>query len=33
MSPALVHYVPIVTTILAIPFAAEIYRQIGRAHV
>ena len=27
MSPALVHYVPIVTTILAIPFAAEIFRR------
>lgn len=27
MSPSLVHYVPIVTTILAIPFALEIYRR------
>lgn len=27
MSPGLVHYVPIVTTILAIPFAAEIFRR------
>jgi hypothetical protein len=27
MSPTLVHYVPIVTTILAIPFAAEIFRR------
>src|SRR5688572_11335737 len=27
MSPALVHYVPIVTTILAVPFAAEIFRR------
>ena len=27
MSPAAVHYVPIVTTILAIPFALEIYRR------
>jgi hypothetical protein len=27
MSPALVHYVPIVTTILTIPFAAEIFRR------
>lgn len=27
MSPALVHYIPIVTTILAIPFAAEIFRR------
>ena len=27
MSPGLVHYVPIVTTILAIPFAAEICRR------
>ena len=27
MSPALVHYVPVVTTILAIPFAAEIFRR------
>ena len=27
MSPAAVHYVPIVTTILAIPFALEIFRR------
>ncbi|HEX7280716.1 MAG TPA: hypothetical protein VF239_01590 [Vicinamibacterales bacterium] len=27
MSPAVVHYVPIITTILAIPFAAEIFRR------
>jgi hypothetical protein len=27
MSPGLVHYVPVVTTILAIPFAAEIFRR------
>ena len=27
MSPAVVHYVPILTTILAIPFAAEIFRR------
>jgi hypothetical protein len=27
MSPGLVHYVPIVTTLLAIPFAAEIFRR------
>ena len=27
MSPALVHYIPIVTTILASPFAAEIFRR------
>jgi hypothetical protein len=27
MSPAIVHYVPIVTTILAIPFALEIFRR------
>lgn len=27
MSPAIVHYVPIVTTILAIPFSLEIYRR------
>ena len=27
MSPAFVHYVPIVTTILSIPFAAEIFRR------
>lgn len=27
MSPAAVHYVPIVTTILAIPFTLEIYRR------
>ncbi len=27
MSPAAVHYVPIITTILSIPFALEIYRR------
>jgi hypothetical protein len=27
VSPAIVHYVPIVTTLLAVPFAVEIYRR------
>lgn len=31
MSASLVHYIPIVTTILAVPFAVEIYRRY-RAH-
>ncbi len=31
MSASLVHYIPIVTTILAVPFALEIYRRY-RAH-
>jgi hypothetical protein len=31
MSPSLVHFVPIVTTLLAIPFSLEIYRRY-RAH-
>lgn len=31
MGPTLVHYIPIVTTILAVPFAWEIYRRY-RAH-
>ena len=31
MQPTLVHYIPIVTTILAVPFAWEIYRRY-RAH-
>lgn len=31
MTPTLVHYVPIVTTILAVPFALEIYQRY-RAH-
>lgn len=31
MSPSLVHFIPIVTTLLAIPFSLEIYRRY-RAH-
>ncbi len=31
MGPTVVHYIPIVTTILAVPFAVEIYRRY-RAH-
>ena len=31
MQPTLVHYIPIVTTMLAVPFALEIYRRY-RAH-
>jgi hypothetical protein len=27
MAPSLVHYIPIVTTVLAVPFALEIYRR------
>jgi hypothetical protein len=27
MGPGLVHYIPIVTTILAVPFSLEIYRR------
>ena len=27
MSPSVVHYVPVVTTILAVPFSLEIYRR------
>ena len=30
MSPAIVHYVPIVTTILTVPFALEVYRRYRR---
>ena len=30
MSPALVHYVPIVTTVLTVPFAIEIFRRYRR---
>ena len=30
MSPSLVHFVPVVTTILTVPFAIEIFRRYRR---
>ena len=30
MGPSLVHYIPVVTTVLAVPFAIEIYRRYRR---
>ena len=31
MQPSFVHYIPVITTILAVPFTLEVYRRF-RAH-